>query len=190
LSTHAIGTVRLLIGSLVLLLAGAGVMWMTGAGSLPAALVIRGGSLEIEPWHGTLRAEGTDVYWDHAVSGVFVSVYKSEDRDAEFDLGDPVSLSGVKSIRMDLRVDGRVIDQAVMVAIQDQAVKISVKGVALAKHGDLWVHPGFVQDGRRKIFDVAVLELLGATGQVIQRYQNPDMGRRFRYRVKLTASVR
>jgi hypothetical protein len=188
LSTHAIGTVRLLIGSLVLLLAGAGVMWMTGAGKVPAALVIRGGSLEFEPWHGTLRSDGADFYWDHAVSGVFVSVYKSEDRDAEFELAEPISLSGVKSIRMDVRVDGRILDSAVMVTVQEQAVKITVKGVALAKRGDVWVHPGFVQDGRRKVFEIAVLELLGANGQVVARYQNPDMGRRFRYRVKLTGS--
>jgi hypothetical protein len=190
LSTHAIGTFRLLIGSLVLLLAGAGAMWMTGAGAVPAALVIRGGSLEFEPWYGTLRAEGSDLYWDHAVSGVSVSVYKAEDRDAEFDLADPIAQSGVKSIRIDLRVDhSRVIEQAVLVAIEDQAVKITAKDVALARHGDVWVHPGYVQDRRRKVFEIANLELLGAGGQVIARYQNPDMGRYFRYRLKLTGSV-
>jgi hypothetical protein len=179
--------VRLLIGSLVLLLAGAGLMRWTGAGEVPAALVIRGGSLEFEPWHGTLRAEGADFYWDHAVSGVFVSVYKSEDRGEEFDLAEPIALSGVRSIRMDVRVDNsRVLEQAVMVTFQEQAVKITVKDVALAKRGDVWVHPGFVQEGRRKVFEIANLELLGATGQVVARYQNPDMGRRFRYRVKLT----
>ncbi len=187
LSTHAIGTVRLLLGSLVLLLAGAGVMWMTGSGSLPAVLVIRGGSLEIEPWVGTLRGEGSELHWDHAVSGVFVSIYKAEDRDQEFDLADPLSLSGVKTIRMALRVDNsRVIEEAMVVTLENERVKVAVKGVALAKHGDVWVHPGFVQDGRRKRFEVATLELVGATGQVVARYQNPDMGRYFRYRLKLT----
>jgi hypothetical protein len=191
LSTHAIGTFRLLLGSLVLLLGGAGAMWwLSGGGALPSALVIRGGSFEIEPWHGTLRVDGSDVYWDHAVSGVFVSVYKSQDRDEEFDLADPIAQPGVKSIRIDLRVDNsRVIEKAVMMTLEEQTVKITVKDVALAKHGDVWIHPGFVQDGRRKVFDIAVLELLGPGGQVIGRYQNPDMGRRFRYRVKLTASV-
>jgi hypothetical protein len=187
LSTHAIGTVRLLLGSLVLLLAGAGAMWWTGSGALPAVLVIRGGSLEIEPWAGTLRSEGSDLFWDHAVSGVLVSIYKAEDRDQEFDLADPVSLSGVKTIRMALRVDNsRVIDEAVVLTLENERVKVAVKGVALAKHGDVWVHPGFVQDGRRKRFEVATLELIGASGQVVARYQNPDMGRYFRYRLKLT----
>ena len=67
-------------------------------------------------------------------------------------------------------------------------MKFTAKGVALAKRGDLWVHPGFVQEGRRKLFEVATLELLDANGQVVARYQNPDMGRRFRYRLKLSAS--
>jgi hypothetical protein len=189
LSTHSIGTVRLLLGSLVLMLAGAGVMRFTGAGSLPAVLVIRGGSLEIEPWMGTLRSDGSDLSWDHPVSSVQVSVYKSEDRDSEFDLAEPIPLSGVKTIRIALRVDNsRLIDDALVATVDDQRVKFTVKGVALAKRGDLWVHPGFVQDGRRKLFEVAVLELIGANGQVAARYQNPDMGRRFKYRLKLTGS--
>ena len=191
MSTHAIGTVRLLLGSLVLLLVGAGVTWWTGAGAIPAVLVIRGGSLEIEPWYGTLRSQGSELYWDHAVSGVSLSVYKAEDRDSEFDLGEPIVQSAVKTIRMDLRVDNsRVIEQAVMVTIENQAVKITAKDVSLAKRGDVWVHPGYVQDRRRKVFEIASLQLLGADGQVITRYQNPDMGRVFRYRIKLTASVR
>jgi hypothetical protein len=180
--------VRLLLGSLVLLLAGAGVMWMTGSGNVPAALVIRGGSLEIEPWLGTLRGQGSDLYWDHPVSGVFVSVYKAEDRDSEFDLAEPIALSAVKSIRVDLRVDSsRLVDQALVVTLEDERVKFTAKDAAFAKRGDVWVHPGFVQEGRRKLFEVAKLELLGANGQIVARYQNPDMGRRFRYRIKLTA---
>ncbi len=67
-------------------------------------------------------------------------------------------------------------------------MKFTVKGVALAKRGDVWVHPGFVQEGRRKLFEVATMELLDAKGQVAARYQNPDMGRRFRYRLKLIGS--
>lgn len=181
---------RLLLGSLVLLLAGAGVMWMTGGGSLPAVLVIRGGSLEIEPWVGTLRGEGADLFWDHAVSSVALSVYKAEDRDQEFDLAEPIPLKAVKTIRIALRVDSRLIEDAMVATIEEQRVKFTVKGVALAKRGDMWVHPGFVQDGRRKPFEVAVLEMLGANGQVVARYQNPDMGRRFRYRLKLTGSSR
>jgi hypothetical protein len=188
LSTHAIGTVRLLFGSLVLLLAGAGAMWVVGVGEVPAALVIRGGSLEFEPLFGTLRAEGGDFYWDHAVEGVFVSIYKAEDRDQEFELGEPISQPMAKSIRMGVRVDGRIIEDAVLVTLQEQAVKITVKGVALAKRGDVWVHPGFVQDGRKKVFEIATLELLSASGEAVARYQNPDLGRYFRYRVKLTAS--
>jgi hypothetical protein len=189
LSTHAIGTVRLLLGSLVLMLMGAGVMWMTGSGSLPAVLVIRGGSLEIEPWVGTLRAEGSDLSWDHPVSSMSVSVYKAEDRDSEFELAEPIALTAVKTIRIALRVDNsRLVDEALVATLDDQRVKFTVKGVALAKRGDVWVHPGFVQEGRRKLFEVATLELLGADGQVVGRYQNPDMGRRFRYRLKLTAS--
>jgi hypothetical protein len=180
--------VRLLLGSLVLLLAGAGVMWLTGSGLAPAVLVIRGGSLEVEPWGGTLRAEGSDLYWDHAVSGVAVSVYKAEDRDSEFDLAEPIALSAVKTIRIALRVDSRLIEEALVVTLEDQRVKFTAKGVAFAKRGDVWTHPGFVQNGRRKLFEVAVLELLGANGQVVARYQNPDMGRRFRYRLKLTGS--
>jgi hypothetical protein len=191
LSTHAIGTVRLLLGSLVLMLVGAGAMWWTGAGTLPAVLVIRGGSLEFEPWYGTLRTQGSELYWDHAVSNMSVSIYKAEDRDAEFELGDPIAQSGVKTIRIDLRVDHtRVIEEAVMVTIEDQAVKITSKDVALARHGDVWAHPGYVQDRRRKVFEIASLQLLGAGGQVIARYQNPDMGRIFRYRIKLTGSIR
>lgn len=127
--------------------------------------------------------------WDHAVSGVSVSVYKSEDRDQEFDLAEPIALSAVKSIRIALRVDNsRVIEDALVATLEAERVKFTVKGVSLARHGDLWVHPGFVQEGRRKLFEVALLELLGANGQVVARYQNPDMGRRFKYRVKLTAS--
>jgi hypothetical protein len=188
LSTHAIGTFRLLFGSLVLLLVGAGAMWMTGAGSSPAVLVIRGGSLEIEPWAGTLRGEGSNLYWEHAVSGVAVSVYKAEERDQEFELADPIALSAVKTIRIALRVDSRMIDEALTATIESGRVTFTAKGVALARHGDVWVHPGFVQEGRRKRFEVATLELLGATGQVVARYQNPDMGRYFRYSIKLTAS--
>jgi hypothetical protein len=190
LSTHAIGTVRLLIGSLVLMLAGAGVLWITGATAAPTALVISGGALEVEPWNGALRTQGNEVYWDHAVAGAFVSVYKAQERDQEYELGEPLPLSGVKTIRIDLRVDGRIIDQAMMITVNAEDVKIAVKDVALSKRGDVWVHPGFVQDGRRKLFEIATVELLGATGQVLQRYQNPDMGRYFRYRIKLTAAAK
>jgi len=181
--------VRLLLGSLVLMLIGAGVMWMTGGGTLPAVLVIRGGSLEVEPWVGTLRGEGSDLYWDHAVSSVSLSIYKSEDRDQEFDLAEPIALKAVKSIRIALRVDNmRVVEDALTVTLEDQRVKFTAKGVALANRGDVWTHPGFVQEGRRKLFEVATMELVGANGQVVARYQNPDMGRRFKYRLKLTGS--
>jgi len=171
------------------MLIGAGVMWMTGGGTLPAVLVIRGGSLEVEPWVGTLRGEGSDLYWDHAVSSVSLSIYKSEDRDQEFDLAEPIALKAVKSIRIALRVDNmRVVEDALTVTLEDQRVKFTAKGVALANRGDVWTHPGFVQEGRRKLFEVATMELVGANGQVVARYQNPDMGRRFKYRLKLTGS--
>lgn len=189
MSTHAVGTVRLLIGSLVLLLAGAGAMWMAGGGASAPMLVIRGGALEIEPWAGTLRADGSDLSWDHAVSGIALSIYKAEDRDQEFDLAEPINLTAVKTIRIALRVDNsRVIDEALVIALENERVKFTAKGVALAKRGGVWVHPGFVQDGRRKRFEIAIMEMIDAKGQVVARYQNPDMGRIFRYRLELTAS--
>jgi hypothetical protein len=158
---------------------------MLGVGSQPAVLVLRGGALEIEPWFGTLRPQGADLSWDHAVSTVSVSIYKAEGPDQGYDLGDPVSLSGVHSIAMDFRVNGsRLVERAVVVTLEENAV--TIKGSALVKRGDVWVHPGFVEDGRRKPVEIAVLELLRQDGQVVARYQNPDMGRRFRYRVKLT----
>ena len=188
-STHPIGTVRLLLGSLVLMLTGAGAFWMLGGTAPPAALVIRGGALEIEPWSGTLRPQGADLYWDGDVSVVAVSRYKAEDADQEFDLGEPVVSSGVHTIRIDLRVDGsRLVERALVATIEDRGVKIAVNNAGLAKRGDVWVHPGFVQGGQRKPFEIAVLELLGADGQVVARHQNPDMGRRFRYRIKLSGT--
>lgn len=191
MSTHPIGTVRLLLGSLILLLAGAGAFWLVGGTSNPSTLVIRGGALEIEPWYGTLRPQGADFYWDHTVSTMSVSIYRAEDSDQEFDLGEPVALSGVHSIRIDLRVDGsRLVERAWVATLEDRGVKISVNNSGLAKRGDVWVHPGFVQEGRRKRFEIAVMELLGADGQVVTRYQNPDMGRRFHYRLKLSGSSR
>jgi hypothetical protein len=189
LSTHAIGSVRLLLGSLVLLIAGAGLYWLMGGPSGTTALVIRGGALEIESWDGELRSEGADVYWDHAVSDVSLSIYKAEDSQQEFDLGEPIRQTAVKSLRINFRVDGaRLVEQAVVITFEDRAVKITSKPSQLARRGDVWVYPGFMQSGRRMPFEIASLELLGQDGQVISRYQNPDMGRRFRYRIKLTAS--
>ena len=189
MSTHTIGTVRLLLGSLILLLVGAAVCVMLGGTSTPSTLVLRGGALEIEPWDDTLRPQGADLYWDHAVASVSVSIYKAEDADQEYELANPVALSGVQSIRIDLRVDrSRLVERALVATLENEAVKISTNNNALMKRGDVWVHPGFVQEGRRKPFEIAVLELIGPTGQVVARYQNPDMGRRFHYRVKLTAS--
>lgn len=191
MSTHPIGTVRLLLGSLLLLLAGAAACWLVGGMSNPSTLVIRGGALEIEPWYGTLRPQGADVYWDHSVSAMSVSIYRAEDADQEFDLGEPVALSGVHSIRIDLRVDGsRLVERALIATLEDRGVKITLNNSGLAKRGDLWVHPGFVQEGRKKPFEIAVMELLRPDGEVVARYQNPDMGRKFRYRLKLVSTGR
>lgn len=189
LSTHAIGSVRLLLGSLVLLFAGAGLYWLVGGPAAGASLVIRGGTLEVEPWNGTLRPEGADLYWDHAVSNLTLSVYRAEDRDQEYELGEPIQLTAVKSLRMDFRVDGvRLIQQAAVVTFEDRGVRISMKGGSLAQRGDIWVPPGFVQDGKKKPYEIAILEFLDQGGQVVARYQNPDLGRRFRFRIKLTGA--
>jgi hypothetical protein len=174
----------------VLLAAGAGLYsWIGGAVSHDA-LVLRGGAFELESWASELQAGGGDLVWKHGVSSVAVSLYKSEGDGQEFDIADPINVTSVKTINIDFRVDNtRTVEQAVVLTIEDQAVKIAVKEGKLDKRGDVWVYPGFVQDGRKKPFEIASLAFVDRNGQVVARYQNPDMGRRFHYRVKLLASA-
>jgi hypothetical protein len=190
LSTHTIGPVRLLLGSLVLLLAGAAVFWfLWGRSTGGEVLVIRGGALEIEPWAGDLRIEGSDVWWDHAVTGVHLSVAKALSDEEEFVLADPVSVAGVKTVRIDIRIaNSRTVEDALVLVIQDTGVKMSLKEGQLARRGDVWVHPGFVQNGQAKRYEISKIEFLDRADQMITRYQNPDLGRRFRFRLKLSAS--
>lgn len=191
LSSHTIGPVRLLLGSLVLLLAGAAVFWMLwGRATGNEALVIRGGALEIEPWAGTLRADGADIWWDHPVDGVHLAIAKAESEDQEFVLAEPIAVQNVKSIHIDLRVaNSRMIENALVLTLEEKGVKLTLKEGQLAGKGDVWVHPGFVQDGQRKTYEIAKIQFLDRGGQVISRYQNPDLGRRLRFRVKLTAAA-
>lgn len=190
MQTHAIGPVRLLLGSLVLLLAGAAIFWqLWGRTAGNELLIVRGAALEIEPWAGELRLDGSTAWWDHAVTGVQLSIAKAESEDEEFVLADPIAVPGVKSIRVDVRVaNTRTIEQALTLTLEDTAVKISLKEGQLARKGDVWVSPGFVQDGRRKLSEIARIEFLDRDGRVISRYQNPDLGRRLRFRVRLSAN--
>lgn len=185
------GPVRLLLGSLVLLLIGGAVFWfLWGRSAGNEVLVIRGGALEIEPWPGELRVEGSGVWWDHAVTGIHLSVAKAQSEDEEFVLADPILLSNVKTIHIDVRVvaNARTVEDALVLDIQDQAVKMSLKEGQLARRGDVWVHPGFVQNGQAKRYEISKIEFRDRADQMITRYQNPDLGRRFRYRLKLSSS--
>jgi hypothetical protein len=186
LSTHAIGPVRLLLGSLGLLLAGGVIVWLLAGGmARPAVLVIRDGSFEIESWAGDLRQSGTDLLWEHEVNDVELFVYRSQG-DEEFELGEPIAVPGVRGMRIDFRVGaGLTLTGAVSLSMTDGAVRISVRDGRFTQKGDLWVHSGFVRDGRKARFEIARLEFLDRNNQVLSRYQNPDLGRRVRFRIKL-----
>lgn len=190
MSTHAIGPVRLLFGSLLLLFAGAAIFWfLVGRSAGNEVLVIRGGALEIEPWAEDLRVAGSDVWWDQAVTGVQLSIAKAQGDDDEYVIADPIAVQGVRSIHIDVRIaNSRTVEDALVLVIQDAAVKMTLKEGQLARRGDVWVPPGFVQNGQAKRYEIAKIEFLDRADRLITRYQNPDMGRHFRFRVKLTAS--
>jgi hypothetical protein len=189
-STHNIGPFRLLFGSLVLLLVGAGAFWYLWERTTGVdALIVRGGALEIEPWSGELRADGADRWWDHAVGAIHLSIARSENDGDEYVLADPITLSAVKSIRIDVRVGNvRIVENALVLDLRDNAVKLSLKEGQLVQKGDIWVPPGFAQEGHRQAYEIARIQVFDRNDQVISRYQNPDMGRRLRFRLKLTAA--
>ena len=145
MSTHSIGPVRLLFGSLALMLVGAALCWwlyVRVAGE--AVLVIRDGSFEVEPWVGTLQQVGVDSVWDHNPTEVELAIYRSTGDEDELELGEPVKLSGVKSIRVDFRVAGTLaVTEAVQISMKDGRLKMSVRNGQLLKRGDVWVHQGF-----------------------------------------------
>lgn len=189
MSTHNIGSVRLLFLSLFLLLAGAGIYWWiadrTGGAQ---TLIVRGGALEIEPTPADIQPDGPGVVWPHAVSTVHLAIAKAESEDEEFVLADPVALKGVKSVRIDVRVaNSRMIESALTLTLEDTAVKMAVKEGSLRPHGDVWVHSGFIQDSRHKRYEIAAIEFFDRDNKRIVRYQNPDLGRRLRFRIKFSA---
>jgi hypothetical protein len=191
LSTHAIGSVRLLLGSLVLLLLGGVICWWFWARlSGQATLVIRDGSFEIEPWVGSLQPSGSDLVWEHQPTDVEVAVYRSTGDEDELELGEPTKQSGVRGIRVDFKIAGTLhVSEAVVLSTKDGPLRISVKGGQLARKGDVWVHQGFVQEGRKQRFHIAKIELLDQRDNVVARYQNPDEGRRVKFRIKLIATA-
>src|SRR5690349_7400695 len=153
LSTHAIGPVRLLLGSLVLLLAGAaGHWWLEGrAATGRDVLVLRDGPVEIEPWSGDLRAEGSTLHWDHAVTGIQLLIAKAGSDDEEYVVLDPITVPEAKSLVVDFRVGNvRTVEKAMVLSMDDSGVKIAVNEGELARKGDVWAHTGFLQNGQRK----------------------------------------
>jgi hypothetical protein len=189
-STHSIGPVRLLLGTLILLiLGGAAFWWFFERLGGEAVLVIRDGSLEIEPWSGELEPAGFDFVWRHQPTDVEVGVYRSTDDEHELELRDAVKHGGVRGLRIDLRLGGTTtVADALVASRTDDGLRISVKRGQLVKRGDVWVHQGFVQDGVKQRFHIAKLELLDQAGSVVARYQNPDQGRPVKFRIKLIAS--
>jgi hypothetical protein len=179
-----------LLSSLVLLLAGAAIFWfLWGRSTGNEVLVIRGGAIEIEPWAGELRVAGSDFWWDHAVTGVHLSVAKAQSEDEEFVLAEPVVLTNVKTVRIDVRIaNSRTVEDALVLAIENEGVKMTLKEGQLARKGDVWVPSGFVQNGQTKRYEISKIEFLDRANQMLARYQNPDLGRRFRFRLKLNAS--
>jgi hypothetical protein len=192
LSTHAIGPVRLLLGSLVLLFVGATGYWWLSArvGAGHDVLVLRDGPVEVEPWTGELRPEGSALRWDHTVSGIQLLIAKAQSDDEEYVLMDPITVPDAKSLIVDFRVGNvRTIERAMVLSMDASGVKIAVNEGELTKKGDVWAHAGFVQNGQRKKFEIARLEFRDGQDHVITRYQNPDMGRRVRFRVRMTGTA-
>jgi hypothetical protein len=178
----------LLLGSLVLLLLGAGAHWYLGEriGAGHDVLVLRDGPVEVEPWPDGLRPEGSALHWDHTVTNIQLLIAKSQSPDEEFVVMDPVNVPDARSLVVDFRVGNvRTVEKAMVFSIDDTGVKIAVNEGELARKGDVWAHAGFVQAGQRKPFEIAKLEFRDAQDHVITRYQNPDMGRRVRFRLRM-----
>ena len=190
MSTHAIGPIRLLLGSLLLLLlGGVAFWWFYERIGGEAVLVIRDGSLEIEPWAGEVRSTGFDFVWNHQPTDAEVGVYRSTDDEQELELREPLKHGGVRGLRIDLRIAGTTtLADAVVLSRTDDGLRIAVKRGQLVKRGDVWVHEGFVHEGRKQRFQIAKIELLDQSGAVVARYQNPDEGRPVKFRIKLIAS--
>ena len=80
----------------------------------------------------------------------------------------------MRGLRIDFKVAGTLsVADAVVLSTKDGPLRITVKSGQLARKGDVWVHQGFVQDGRKQRFQIAKLELLDQSGNVLARYQNP-----------------
>lgn len=188
MSTHAIGPVRLLLGALVLLLLGAGAHWYLGerVGAGHDLLVLRDGPVTVEPWPEGLRQEGNAWRWDHTVTSMQLLIAKANSPDEEFVMLDPVNVGEARTLVVDFRVGNvRTVEKAMVLTMDESGVKIVVNEGELARKGEIYAHSGFVQQGQRKPFEIAKLEFRDAQDRVITRYQNPDMGRRVRFRLRM-----
>jgi hypothetical protein len=187
LSTHAIGPVRLLLGSLILLLLGAGAHWyLAGSGATHDVLVLRGGELEIEPWSDDLRADGTKLIWPHAVGRIQLLISKQENEDEDYVVQDPITVPESAKLTVDLRLaDSRMVANAVVLALEPGGTTVTVNEGQFAQKGDVWAYSGFLRGSKRQQYEIARLEFKDAKDQVITRYENPNMGRRVRFRVRM-----
>ncbi len=180
------------MGSLVLLLAGAAGHWWFAerAGTGHDLLVLRDGPVEVEPFPDGLRQEGSALRWDHTVNSMQLLIAKAANPDEEFVLLDPVTVPEARTLVVDFRVNNlRTIDKAMVFTMDDTGVKINVNEGELARKGEVYAHTGFLQTGQRKPFEIAKLEFRDAQDHVIVRYQNPDMGRRVRFRLRMLGTA-
>jgi hypothetical protein len=178
----------LLLGALVLLLLGAGAHWYLGEriGAGHDLLVLRDGPVTVEPWPDGLRPEGSAWRWDHTVASMQLLIAKANNPDEEFVMLDPVTVPEARTLVVDFRVGNvRTVEKAMVLTMDESGVKIAVNEGELARKGEIWAHTGFLQTGQRKPFEIAKLELRDAQDHVIVRYQNPDMGRRVRFRLRM-----
>jgi hypothetical protein len=191
MSTHAIGPVRLLLGSLILLLAGAAAHWyLAGDGATNEVIVLRGGAVELEAWAGDLRQEGSSLVWEHAVNRIQLTIAKAENEDEEFVVQDPIVIPDAARMAVDLRVNkARTVSQAMVFTMEPGGTKITVNEGQFAPKGDVWAYAGFLRQGRRDPYEISRLEFRDAQDRVISRYDNPDLGRRVRFRVRLNGTT-
>jgi hypothetical protein len=191
MSTHAIGPVRLLLGSLLLLLAGAAAHWyLAGEAAMAEVITLRGGAVEIEAWAGDLRQEGSALVWNQAVNRVQLTIAKAENEDEEYVVQDPIVIKDAARIAVDLRVNkARTVSQAMVFTMDPGGMKITVNEGQFAQKGDVWAYAGFLNKGRRDPYEISRLEFRDAQDRVISRYENPDLGRRVRFRVRLNGST-